>query len=85
MCMHQAMKQHDKHEFMKAMLKDSFPKGAFPTDYALKDVSYALDLAAFTGFRAHGAELAQARMEKARDAGFAQEYFPVLSRLMDKV
>ncbi|AQZ53900.1 NAD(P)-dependent oxidoreductase [Martelella mediterranea] len=70
---------------MKAMLKDSYPKGAFPTDYALKDVSYALDLAAFTGFRAHGAELAQARMEKARDAGFAQEYFPVLSRLMDKV
>ena len=70
---------------MKAMLKDHFPKGAFPTDYALKDISYALDLAAFTGFKAHGAELAKARMEKARDAGFAEEYFPVLARFTDKV
>jgi 3-hydroxyisobutyrate dehydrogenase-like beta-hydroxyacid dehydrogenase len=69
---------------MKAMLKDSFPKGAFPTDYALKDVSYALDLAAFTGLRAHGAELAQSRMQKAKAAGFAAEYFPVLTRVTDK-
>jgi 3-hydroxyisobutyrate dehydrogenase len=69
---------------MKAMLKDTYPTGAFPTDYALKDVSYALDLAAFTGFRAHGAELAQSRMEKARAAGYAAEYFPVLTRVTDK-
>ncbi|MFX0547201.1 NAD(P)-dependent oxidoreductase [Roseovarius sp. S1116L3] len=70
---------------MKAMLKDSFPKGAFPTNYALKDVSYALDLAKFTGFRAHGAELAQSRMEKAKAAGFGDEYFPVLTRVTDRV
>ena len=69
---------------MKAMLKDAFPKGAFPTDYALKDVSYALDLAELTGIRAHGAELARDRMEKARAAGFNEEYFPVLARLTDK-
>ncbi|WP_321337279.1 NAD(P)-dependent oxidoreductase [Breoghania sp.] len=69
---------------MKAMLKDSFPEGAFPTDYALKDVSYALDLAQTTGIHAPGAELAQARMEKARDAGFAAQYFPVLSRVVDR-
>lgn len=68
----------------KAMLKDAFPKGAFPTDYALKDVSYALDLAAFTGIRAHGAELAQTRMQKAKAAGYSEEYFPVLARVMDK-
>lgn len=76
-----ALRNHGK----KAMLKDLFPKGAFPTDYALKDVSYALDLAKFTGFHAHGAELAMARMEKARDAGYSQEYFPVLARVIDKV
>ncbi|MEX1233524.1 MAG: NAD(P)-dependent oxidoreductase [Roseovarius sp.] len=69
---------------MKAMLPDNFPEGAFPTDYALKDVSYALDLAALTGFRAHGAELAQARMEKARDAGFDRAYFPALIRVTDR-
>ncbi|MDF1668402.1 MAG: NAD(P)-dependent oxidoreductase [Roseovarius sp.] len=75
-----ALRNHGK----KAMLKDNFPKGAFPTDYALKDVSYALDLAQFTGIRAHGAELAQARMNKAKAAGFGDEYFPVLLRVTDK-
>lgn len=70
---------------MKAMQPDKFPTGAFPTDYALKDVSYALELAALTGFRAPGAELAQSRMEKAREAGFGAEYFPVLTRVTDKV
>lgn len=70
---------------MKAMLPDTFPKGAFPTDYALKDVSYALDLATLTGFKAHGAELARSRMEKARDAGFDSAYFPALIRVMDRM
>lgn len=70
---------------MKAILPGAFPKGAFPTDYALKDVSYALDLAAYTGFKIQGAELAHARMTKARDAGFTAEYFPILSTLVDRV
>lgn len=70
---------------MKAMLPGNFPVGAFPTDYALKDVGYALRLAAYTRHQVPGAELAQARMEKARDAGFAAEYFPVLSRVIDKI
>lgn len=69
---------------MKAMLPDVFPTGAFPTNYALKDVGYALDLARLTGYRAHGAELAQARMEKARDAGLGDAYFPALVRVTDR-
>jgi len=69
---------------MKAMLPDTFPEGAFPTNYALKDVSYALDLATLTGFKAHGAELARSRMEKARDAGLDNAYFPALIRVMDR-
>jgi 3-hydroxyisobutyrate dehydrogenase-like beta-hydroxyacid dehydrogenase len=75
-----ALRNHGK----KAMLNDNFPKGAFPTDYALKDVSYALDLAQSTGIRAHGAELAQTRMNKAKAAGFGDQYFPVLIRVTDK-
>jgi len=65
----------------KAMIPDTFPKQAFPTDYALKDVSYALDLAREYGLSAPGAELAEARMQMAKAAGFAEEYFPVLARL----
>ncbi|WP_375173272.1 NAD(P)-dependent oxidoreductase [Pseudooceanicola sp.] len=66
---------------MKAMIPDTFPKQAFPTDYALKDVSYALDLAREAGLSAPGAELAEARMKMAQAAGYAEEYFPVLARL----
>lgn len=66
---------------MKAMVPDDFPVGAFPTDYALKDVSYALDLAREAGIDAPGAALAQTRMKVAQGAGYAREYFPVLARV----
>jgi 3-hydroxyisobutyrate dehydrogenase-like beta-hydroxyacid dehydrogenase len=69
---------------MKAMIPDTFPNQAFPTDYALKDVSYALDLAREAGLSAPGAELAEARMKMAQAAGYAEEYFPVLARLAGK-
>ncbi len=69
---------------MKAMLPGNFPTGAFPTNYALKDVSYALELAELTGFSAPGAELARSRMEKARAAGFGDNYFPALVQVRDK-
>lgn len=69
---------------MKAMVPDSFPLEAFPTDYALKDVSYALALAEETGFKAPGAELAEQRLTKARAAGYGKEYFPVLARVVDR-
>ncbi|WP_413205794.1 NAD(P)-dependent oxidoreductase [Rhodospirillum sp. A1_3_36] len=70
---------------MKAMVPDVFPVGAFPTEYALKDVSYALDLARDMGILAPGAELAERRMTRAREAGFGQEYFPVLTRVVDRI
>ena len=66
---------------MKAMLPGVFPEGAFPTDYALKDVSYALDLAREAGITAPGAELAEARMKVSKDAGFGAEYFPALAKV----
>ncbi|MGI3169105.1 NAD(P)-dependent oxidoreductase [Pseudooceanicola sp. C21-150M6] len=66
---------------MKAMLPDTYPEQAFPTGYALKDVGYALELARDSGLSAPGAELARARMDLAREAGFEREYFPVLARL----
>jgi 3-hydroxyisobutyrate dehydrogenase len=69
---------------LKAMVPDTFPVGAFSTDYALKDVSYALALAAEMGVRAPGAELAEARMLAAKAAGLGAEYFPALIRVVDK-
>ncbi len=67
---------------MKAMLPREFPEGAFPTDYALKDVSYALDLARDAGIAAPGAELAEERLKRAQAAGFGAEYFPALAKVV---
>ena len=69
---------------MKAMIPAAFPVNAFSTEYAMKDASYALALAADTGVVAHGAELAMARMNKAKEAGFGREYFPVLAKVVDR-
>lgn len=70
---------------LKAMIPDVFPLGAFPTDYALKDVSYALDLAEDLGCEVPGATLARDRLTRASQAGFGGEYFPVLARVVERV
>ena len=65
---------------MKAIVADQYPANAFSTDYAIKDIEYALELAATTGVTARGAELTRQVLEATRDAGWDQEYFPVLRR-----
>ena len=69
---------------LKAMLPEQFPKQAFSTNYALKDVISALELARETGFILPGARLAAARLVKARDAGHGDDYWPVISTLVDR-
>ncbi len=69
---------------MRAMVPDSFPTGVFSTEYALKDVGYALELAVELGFDVPGTELVQSRLRKAQASGFGQKYFPVLARLVDR-
>lgn len=66
---------------MKAMVPGEFPQSAFPTTYALKDISYALQLAQESGITVPGASLAQERLGKAEAAGYGANYFPVLSRV----
>ena len=67
---------------MKAMLLDTFPHDAFSTAYAMKDLSYALELARDVGLDASGAQLVQERFRQAIDAGFHDSYFPVVSRVI---
>jgi 3-hydroxyisobutyrate dehydrogenase-like beta-hydroxyacid dehydrogenase len=68
---------------MKAMLPRNFPDEAFPTDYALKDVSYALELARDVGIVAEGAQLASDMLKRSSEAGNGKAYFPALIRLLD--
>jgi 3-hydroxyisobutyrate dehydrogenase-like beta-hydroxyacid dehydrogenase len=66
---------------MKAMLPGVFPERAFSAEYALKDLGYALELAADAGIGLPGARNARELLERAIAAGYGREYFPVLARL----
>jgi 3-hydroxyisobutyrate dehydrogenase-like beta-hydroxyacid dehydrogenase len=68
---------------MRAMLPAEFPERAFAAEYALKDLGYALDLAAAGGLRLAGAEVAGTLLREAIARGYGKQYWPVLSRVVD--
>lgn len=67
---------------MKAMLPEEFPERAFSVTYARKDLSYALRLARDTGVDARGAQSVEDWFEQAQAMGFAEQYWPVISRVI---
>lgn len=67
---------------MKAMLADNFPERAFSTQYARKDIGYALDLAKSVGLKLNGAENADSVLAATTDAGFGDLYWPVVYRVI---
>jgi 3-hydroxyisobutyrate dehydrogenase len=69
---------------IKAIVPGNFPERAFSTEYALKDLSYALELAEDAGIKIRGAELIGAILQEAIDAGDGGAYFPVIARLIDR-
>jgi 3-hydroxyisobutyrate dehydrogenase-like beta-hydroxyacid dehydrogenase len=69
---------------MKAIVPGHFPERAFSTEYALKDLSYALELAADAGLRIRGAELMGEVLQEAIDAGSRENYFPVIAKHLNK-
>jgi hypothetical protein len=69
---------------MKAIVPGVFPDRAFSTEYALKDLSYALELAADAGVRIRGAELIGRILQEAIDAGSGDAYFPVIAKHIDR-
>jgi 3-hydroxyisobutyrate dehydrogenase len=69
---------------IKAIVPGNFPDRAFSTEYALKDLSYALELADDAGLKIRGAELIGEILQEAIDAGDGEAYFPVIARLVDR-
>jgi 3-hydroxyisobutyrate dehydrogenase len=65
---------------LKAIVPGNFPERAFSTEYALKDLSYALELAADAGIRIRGAELLGKVLQEAIEAGSGAAYFPVIAK-----
>jgi 3-hydroxyisobutyrate dehydrogenase-like beta-hydroxyacid dehydrogenase len=69
---------------LKAIVPGVFPERAFSTEYALKDLSYALELAADAGIKLRGAELIGKILQEAIDAGSGENYFPVIAKHIAK-
>ncbi|WP_375462056.1 NAD(P)-dependent oxidoreductase [uncultured Enterovirga sp.] len=68
---------------MKAILTGAFPERAFSTDYARKDLSYALALGKELGVDMPGARNADELLRVASDQGYGDLYWPVVSRILD--
>src|SRR6201996_2348438 len=69
---------------LKAIVPGNFPERAFSTEYALKDLSYALELAGDAGIKLRGAELISQVLQEAIDAGSGGAYFPVIAKHIDR-
>jgi 3-hydroxyisobutyrate dehydrogenase len=70
-----ALRNHARN----AMLPHSYPERAFSTRYALKDLEYALALAAQAGVEAAGARLVRERLTQAIATGDGERYWPVIA------
>jgi hypothetical protein len=70
-----ALRNHARN----AMLPGTYPERAFSTRYALKDLEYALFLAAQAGVDASGARLVRERFIQAIAAGDGERYWPVIA------
>lgn len=68
---------------MKAIVAKEFPLRAFSTEYALKDLTYALELASHAGLNPRGAALVRTIFDEAIDKGMGDAYFPVIAKLID--
>ena len=68
---------------MKSMLPRVFPERAFSTRYAMKDLSYALEMAREAGVAVPGAELTMQRLREAERQGHGDEYHPVVLQVID--
>jgi 3-hydroxyisobutyrate dehydrogenase len=72
-----------RHHGMKALLPASFPERAYPVRYAIKDLSYTLELAETAGLKVPGAELTMQRLRATEHPDSGEEYFPALMRVID--
>ncbi len=67
---------------LKAIIPGVFPERAFSASYMLKDVAYALEMAAEGKVTATGAETARDLMQQAIAAGDGDAYWPVIARVL---
>tara|TARA_B100002051_G_C16462700_1_gene499245 strand:- start:353 stop:745 length:393 start_codon:yes stop_codon:yes gene_type:complete len=65
---------------LKSIAEDYFPNPAFSSEYALKDLSYAIDLGKTHNINLPGAHSVKKLLEKTIQNGDKDLYFPVLKK-----
>jgi 3-hydroxyisobutyrate dehydrogenase-like beta-hydroxyacid dehydrogenase len=65
------------------MLVDEFPTKAFPTDYAIKDLALALQLANDSDVPVGSAQQTMDLLQRAHDAGLGDAYYPVMIKVIE--
>jgi len=68
---------------MKAMLPDDYPLRAFSVKYARKDLRYGLELAREAHVEAFRAQNVDKWFGRAIEEGYGDQYWPVISRLIN--
>jgi 3-hydroxyisobutyrate dehydrogenase-like beta-hydroxyacid dehydrogenase len=68
---------------MATMVPGQFPERAFPTDYAIKDLALALQLAGESDIAAGAARQTMDLLERTRAAGYGASYYPVMIKLIE--
>ena len=70
---------------MKSLLPDQHPtRGAFPTSYIIKDLSYAIALAESAGIELAQAATTKRLMERTAEAGYRDNYYTSVIRTIQK-
>jgi 3-hydroxyisobutyrate dehydrogenase-like beta-hydroxyacid dehydrogenase len=69
---------------MKHLVPQDYPEQAFSVRYAVKDLSYARELAQQSGVKARGADLVAELFDESIARGDGERYTPVIRRLMTK-
>jgi 3-hydroxyisobutyrate dehydrogenase len=73
-----------RNQGMKALLPDEHPQHAFPVNYMLKDVGYALEFARKSGLALQGAGTAKRLLEEARALGLGDAYHTAIIEAVRK-
>ncbi|HTH28748.1 MAG TPA: NAD(P)-dependent oxidoreductase [Sphingobium sp.] len=69
---------------MKAILPRAFPEKAFPSNYVLKDLGYAIELSEGCGVEPRMPKLVADYYQAAVDQGIGEKYFPVIVEMIGK-
>ena len=71
-----------KNHGLKSIAQDNFPSPAFSSEYALKDLSYALELGNKLKVKLPGAETAERLLQTSIERGDKELYFPVIKKYL---